>query len=942
MDSIYEILDLLVDMKGNCEFIDEDMAELQKKTSAKIIETLHDRPGVILGDDVGMGKTYMAIATIYYFLYKYPDKPVVIVAPSWMLRKKWTDDIRKFIEINDRKKMLTEGDVLMIEKINSCENLKQFVNGASRKKIVVVPVDLFSSASWKHEKSFFLNCWFRHRSLRGKTREDIMKRLVNDKDLVSNPQNNNWMWTTYEKIPGSCYECLDKAYDDRNLSVEKVNEGIEYLRCKAMSSMLPEFSLFILDEAHKVKNPNTKKHQVLKNMLGGKFNRTLFLTATPFQLSENELFTVLELFEIAYAGDLDIDGFAKDCNLLSNAMKDYIASVSSLEQAWNSLRPEDESKLNKRIEDMSEADDTGDSEYVYKVYMDALNKKDELQKVMSRFVIRNVKEKSKYRTEIIGGMKTKDRDSIAIGSEHFIPFALWEKTLYEIFKNKDRTFIPTVKQSLTSSFEALKASSIYKREDLEALNRLKMLLPYLKKHPKMEELADSIADSLDRNEKTLIFCGRIETAKEMKRRLESHYLSKLEKDIEMLFKDKTEDAFENYHRRFYNKQDSAWYYLQENYIQSVLEHIFSGKSHSIYAEDIAEEVSEAYKKFNNTKKTNFMFLKRIIEQIVIREAISKHNIDITTSGIGKNLQRTIHNILDANYIFLGVDQIEGDFEKGESDYENEDRDFELRNISVDLIKRIMNYKGIWERYNKVLNLLDPVDREKVVDSLIKFMQRDKAFFIELKKLEIEYPDRERSELIVEVFSKGGEFNWGEETERFLKNYLKAPKAERENMLYGLRVSSVVDVISGEVSNNGRERIKDGFNTPFYPKVLISMSLAQEGIDLQKECRRVVHYDLEWNPASLEQRVGRIDRINSLISRLNPNGEGQIKLEIYYPYIKNTIDESIFKTVKAREKWFSFILGGMPDWESFSFEEGARPIPDKICKKLQIDLSVRGI
>jgi SNF2 family DNA or RNA helicase len=66
MDSIDKILDVLVDMKGNCEFIDDGMAELQKKTSAKIIETLYNRPGVILGDDVGMGKTYIAIATIYY------------------------------------------------------------------------------------------------------------------------------------------------------------------------------------------------------------------------------------------------------------------------------------------------------------------------------------------------------------------------------------------------------------------------------------------------------------------------------------------------------------------------------------------------------------------------------------------------------------------------------------------------------------------------------------------------------------------------------------------------------------------------------------------------------------------------------------------------------------------------------------------------------------
>jgi SNF2 family DNA or RNA helicase len=29
--------------------------------------------------------------------------------------------------------------------------------------------------------------------------------------------------------------------------------------------------------------------------------------------------------------------------------------------------------------------------------------------------------------------------------------------------------------------------------------------------------------------------------------------------------------------------------------------------------------------------------------------------------------------------------------------------------------------------------------------------------------------------------------------------------------------------------------------------------------LQQYCRHVVHYDLEWNPAKLEQREGRVDR-----------------------------------------------------------------------------------
>lgn len=76
--------------------------------------------------------------------------------------------------------------------------------------------------------------------------------------------------------------------------------------------------------------------------------------------------------------------------------------------------------------------------------------------------------------------------------------------------------------------------------------------------------------------------------------------------------------------------------------------------------------------------------------------------------------------------------------------------------------------------------------------------------------------------------------------------------------------------------------------------------------------------MEWNPESMEQRVGRVDRIGSLISKLSETGNEET-LDIYYPFIKNSIDESIYKTVKDREKWFDLILGGAPQWDAFEID-----------------------
>ena len=83
----------------------------------------------------------------------------------------------------------------------------------------------------------------------------------------------------------------------------------------------------------------------------------------------------------------------------------------------------------------------------------------------------------------------------------------------------------------------------------------------------------------------------------------------------------------------------------------------------------------------------------------------------------------------------------------------------------------------------------------------------------------------------------------------------------------LRASERVQFVSGETKNDGKARAIAGFNTPLYPEVLITTGVLAEGVDLHRSCRRVIHHDLPWNPAKLEQRTGRVDRIGSLSSRL---------------------------------------------------------------------------
>lgn len=63
-----------------------------------------------------------------------------------------------------------------------------------------------------------------------------------------------------------------------------------------------------------------------------------------------------------------------------------------------------------------------------------------------------------------------------------------------------------------------------------------------------------------------------------------------------------------------------------------------------------------------------------------------------------------------------------------------------------------------------------------------------------------------------------------------------------------------------------EDVRIAFNSPFWPHVLATTSVGQEGLDFHAWCAAIVHWDLPGNPVDLEQREGRIDRYAGLSVR----------------------------------------------------------------------------
>jgi superfamily II DNA/RNA helicase len=165
------------------------------------------------------------------------------------------------------------------------------------------------------------------------------------------------------------------------------------------------------------------------------------------------------------------------------------------------------------------------------------------------------------------------------------------------------------------------------------------------------------------------------------------------------------------------------------------------------------------------------------------------------------------------------------------------------------------------------------------------------------------------------------------------------------------------------NRNDRDAVFNGFNTPLLPDVLVCTEVGQEGIDLHRHCRHVIHYDLGWNPAATEQRTGRIDRIGSKAVRerkiASRGSEGrrmsgvQLRgLDVALPYLAGTYDERMFDRLRTRAQVFDILTGGDPTadqdsaalWlqaDSEGQDDGRRivPLPRQMLDDLRLDLAI---
>jgi len=111
-----------------------------------------------------------------------------------------------------------------------------------------------------------------------------------------------------------------------------------------------------------------------------------------------------------------------------------------------------------------------------------------------------------------------------------------------------------------------------------------------------------------------------------------------------------------------------------------------------------------------------------------------------------------------------------------------------------------------------------------------------------------------------------------------------------------------------MSGGVNKRLVCQFRMPGFPLVLATTDVLQEGEDLHTFCSRVLHYGISWTPSAMEQRTGRIDRIDSLVQRnldgrQTPPTDDEF-IQVHYPHLVDTVE--VLQVKRVLKRLFDFL------------------------------------
>lgn len=127
--------------------------------------------------------------------------------------------------------------------------------------------------------------------------------------------------------------------------------------------------------------------------------------------------------------------------------------------------------------------------------------------------------------------------------------------------------------------------------------------------------------------------------------------------------------------------------------------------------------------------------------------------------------------------------------------------------------------------------------------------------------------------------------------------------------YSTRTGEFARFMHGKTGIESRRIVQQAFNrVGAAPMVLIAQSLVgREGLNLHEACRAVVLLHPEWNPAVVEQQIGRVDRVGSCWAqevraavRVGCRGDALPRIEVLPVVFRGTYDDHNWRVL--RERW----------------------------------------
>ena len=900
----------------------------------EILRRLESQPGLILADEVGMGKTFVALAVAAAVALTRPEEgPVVVMVPP-SLKDKWPkewavfkdncikgearsrltassadsgiaflklldDDavVRKhiiFLTHGALNRSLTDEWVKLaiirraLSRRTSMEDVRRALPRFAGRLLRSQWIDNKAPDLWERLLGHPPDQWKRIIQRAGLTMEDdpVPKALI---DAMDDLDDFKPLLEALGRLPLRKSSYVDERLSDAR---QTLTDALKELWKFWLNRARFRAPLLILDEAHHVKNvtqlsslfaneeAGEDEETGNKGPLGGVFSRMLFLTATPFQLGHRELINVLRRFDgIAWdsgtSAAMSRDVFRQSVNQLEQALSDTQAASLRLDRAWGRLKASHLENADGRLLSCEE----------WWSSMRSTPPTDELpSEICARFEQCN--------------QKMREAETLI--------------RPWVIRHLKPRTFPSDGEPQPINRRELFVGAGI--KHDQQTASEIGLeiegesLLPFLLAVRAQIALASKASNG---SSKRAVFAEGLASSYEAYLETRRGQADKDDDDP-----DTAEDNGDD--------PEITWYL---NHLDRVLPQ--QSEEAKLRHPKVLATIERALQLWWRGEKTLIFCHYRATGRALRRYVSWRLEHEILTKAT---------DLLQASSLEDARQQLE---DLGKAFF---DTDGQIRKNALDLIGSVVSKYSIFSDAETAQIISIAMRFFRTPYFLIRYFPLQEGDQVAALENALDQADgsgltyRRRIENFCHFLSERcvpEERKAYIESLRTIPTGLRSETADPDDPTDEIRYLPTVRLANGEVKSETRRRLMLAFNTPFFPEILIASSVLAEGVDLHLDCRFVIHHDLSWNPSTIEQRTGRVDRIGCKAE------QAYQPIHVYLPFVTATQDEKMFRVVRDRERWFSVLMG-----EKYSLDESATeklaeriPFPQEAARALQFDLSV---